>query len=190
MHRLFELASAQSLWRGVDYYKKRKVISFSPQKTDKASLLYTGLVRGRSSSEDDNYSGSPRAPIRSPEEAKQYNKPDAPIYHVTVNPERPRNSTCDCPFAKGRHVVCKHIVALFIEAEPKQLDKLYEEIKERAEKAKEEEQRERFSRREELEREASCMLRYELERAYVEKSIRLDECVEELREISRSRWGR
>ena len=163
MHKIFELASAGSLWRGVDYYKKRKVISYS-----KDGLLYTGLVKGRSS----DYT-----PFRSEQ------LDDAPIYHVTVNPEKPRSSTCDGPFAKDRHVVCKHMVALFIEAEPEQLDMLYKEIKECAEQEQEEEQRERISRREELEREARAMSRIELERAYVEK--RLDECVEELRE---ERW--
>lgn len=39
-------------------------------------------------------------------------------YHVRLSLEHPRNSTCDCPHAKGRMVVCKHKVALFFKAIP------------------------------------------------------------------------
>lgn len=90
MHKMFELASAESCWRGVDYYRKRKVISFEKVADVKQGgyynpgeeCIYKGLVRGRSPSEDDGYNGSPGRPVLSPEEAKQYNKSDAPIYYV------------------------------------------------------------------------------------------------------------
>ena len=39
-------------------------------------------------------------------------------YHVRLSLDHPRNSTCDCPHAKGRMVVCKHKVALFFKAVP------------------------------------------------------------------------
>jgi len=29
-----------------------------------------------------------------------------------------RKSTCNCPFAEGRRVVCKHMIALYFTAEP------------------------------------------------------------------------
>lgn len=35
------------------------------------------------------------------------------VYNVTLNVDRPKKSTCNCPFANGRHVVCKHAVALY-----------------------------------------------------------------------------
>ena len=52
-------------------------------------------------------------------------------YTVAVNINRPRNSSCDCPFAKsGTRIICKHQVALYFTAFPddaveykKQVDK-------------------------------------------------------------------
>ncbi len=38
---------------------------------------------------------------------------DNAVYDVTLNVDRPKKSTCNCPFADGRHVVCKHAVALY-----------------------------------------------------------------------------
>lgn len=35
------------------------------------------------------------------------------IYHVMIDVDHPKRSTCDCPFAKGRHVICKHMVATY-----------------------------------------------------------------------------
>lgn len=36
------------------------------------------------------------------------------IYHVHLDLEHPRKTTtCDCPLAKGKKIVCKHTVALF-----------------------------------------------------------------------------
>ena len=198
MHKMFELASAESCWRGVDYYRKRKVISFEKVADVKQGgyynpgegCIYKGLVRGRSPSEDDGYNGSPGRPVLSPEEAKQYNKSDAPIYHVTINTLRPKKSTCDCEFAKGRYVICKHMVALFVTAEPEQLDRLYEEIENNQKAAEEREQQEKNARKKELERQAQAMSRSELEKAFVEKSIWLDEAWAELKEAYRGRWIR
>ena len=224
MHQMFKFASAKSLWRGVDYYKKRKVINFTkicevsmtgePVKEgargragESAGILYSGLVRGRSPSqeksiygdnfnlayndgyEDDyNYDGSPSAPILSPKEAEKYNAPDAPVYHVTINTVRPKKSTCDCKFAKGRYVICKHMIALFLEAEPEQLDKLYKEIEDNQRAEEERQHEEKNSRRRELEIRAHSMSRAELEDEYVKLSIRLDESWEELQEAYRARW--
>ncbi len=38
---------------------------------------------------------------------------DNAVYDVTLNVDRPKKSTCNCPFADGRYVVCKHAVALY-----------------------------------------------------------------------------
>lgn len=59
-------------------------------------------------------------------------------YNVIVNINRPRNSSCDCPFAKsGTRIVCKHQVALYFAAFPtdaieykKQVDKEQAEYEE------------------------------------------------------------
>ena len=39
-------------------------------------------------------------------------------YSVRISLNHPRKSTCDCPHAKDRLVVCKHKVALFFKAVP------------------------------------------------------------------------
>lgn len=39
-------------------------------------------------------------------------------YQVHLSLEHPRKSTCNCPHAKDRLVVCKHKVALFFQAVP------------------------------------------------------------------------
>lgn len=43
-------------------------------------------------------------------------------YHVHVDETHPRSSSCDCPRAKGRRVVCKHQVALYFTANPSVAD--------------------------------------------------------------------
>ena len=35
-----------------------------------------------------------------------------------LNIEHPRSSTCNCPFAEDRRVICKHVVATYFEAVP------------------------------------------------------------------------
>lgn len=83
---LIEMASGNSIWRGMDYYKNKKVIAWEKSGTD----TYDGKVSG---------SGN--------------NK-----YLVHIDKAHPRKSTCNCPFAEGRRVVCKHMIALYFTAEP------------------------------------------------------------------------
>lgn len=37
------------------------------------------------------------------------------VYQVEIYIHQPRKSTCTCPFAAGRQVVCKHMVALYFQ---------------------------------------------------------------------------
>ena len=83
---LIEIASGNSVWRGMDYYENKKVVSW--KKTDEHT--YSGTVAGSSGN----------------------------TYTVSVNTEHPRKSICSCPFAEGRRVVCKHMIALYFTAEP------------------------------------------------------------------------
>lgn len=39
-------------------------------------------------------------------------------YDVVINLEHPRKSTCNCPFAEGRKVICKHMIALYFMGTP------------------------------------------------------------------------
>lgn len=83
---LIEAASSNSVWRGMDYYKNKRIKSWK----DVGEGIYDGIVSG---------SG-----------ANQY------VVHIDKN--HPRKSTCNCPFADGRRVVCKHMSALYFTAEP------------------------------------------------------------------------
>lgn len=60
-------------------------------------------------------------------------------YNVYLNIKNPRKSKCDCPFAKGRRVVCKHVVALYFTLFPYKANNYIKEI-EKAEKEEEERQ--------------------------------------------------
>lgn len=95
---LIETASANSIWRGIDYYEARKVISW--EKT--GTFAYDGIVSG---SEGNKYT-----------------------VHIETN--HPRRSTCNCPFAEGRRVVCKHMIALYFTAEPKAADEFLRQVEE------------------------------------------------------------
>ena len=83
---LIELASANSLWRGVDLADEKKVLSWK----DAGNGTYEGTVKGSG----DN------------------------IYDVHIDKEHPRRSTCNCAFAEGRRVICKHMIALYLTADP------------------------------------------------------------------------
>ena len=48
---------------------------------------------------------------------------DADEYTVEMNPIHPRKSKCDCPRAKGKYVICKHIVAAYFSVFPMQAKK-------------------------------------------------------------------
>ena len=63
-------------------------------------------------------------------------------YNVYLNIEYPRKSTCDCPLAKGKRIICKHIVATYFTAFPNEAVSFEEEqnrLQEEYEKEQEEE---------------------------------------------------
>ena len=100
---LIDLASSNSLWRGIDYYQSKNV-----KKIKKISdAEYNSIVSG----------------------TEEYN------VHIDIN--HPRKSTCTCPFAAGRRVICKHMVATFFTIYPEEAERIikeeqeYEEVEER-----------------------------------------------------------
>ncbi len=95
---LIETASANSVWRGMDYYEAKKVISWERSGT----FAYDGIVSG---SEGNKYT-----------------------VHIETN--HPRRSTCNCPFAEGRRVVCKHMIALYFTAVPNAADDFLRQVEE------------------------------------------------------------
>ena len=112
MTKLPYLASAASLWRGYDYYTDHKVLSWEPAESGERPQQFDGVVLG---------SG------------------DKP-YEVHIDIAHPKKSTCTCPFAEGRHVICKHMVALYFSVYPAEAEELLhaEEQREAEEAAREE----------------------------------------------------
>lgn len=51
-------------------------------------------------------------------------------YHVWMNVEHPRKSKCDCPHAKDKMIICKHIVALYFTVFPDEVDKFLKGVEE------------------------------------------------------------
>lgn len=83
---LLDIASGNSVWRGVDYYERKKINRISQ-------------ISG--SEYDAEVIGSEGA-----------------IYSVHMDVSHPRKSTCNCPHANGKRIVCKHIVATFFTVFP------------------------------------------------------------------------
>lgn len=95
---LVNLASANSVWRGLDYYNKKKVVSWK----NVGPETYDGIV-----------SGNAKEP-----------------YVVHIDKAHPRKSHCNCPFAEGRRVICKHMIALLFTAEPEAAEEFMREVEE------------------------------------------------------------
>lgn len=48
-------------------------------------------------------------------------------YVVEIDVAHPRKSTCNCPHADGKRIVCKHMVATYFTAYPEEADRFYRE---------------------------------------------------------------
>ena len=90
---LIDLASSNSLWRGIDYYQSNKVKEIEKINDNE----YKSIVSGSSD------------------------------YNVFINLNHPRKSTCSCPFAAGRRVICKHMVATYFKIYPEEAKRLIDE---------------------------------------------------------------
>ncbi len=104
---LIALASGNSCWRGLDYYKNKKVIELNKINENE----YSSVVKGTSN------------------------------YNVHLDIEHPRKSICDCPLANGKRIICKHIVATYFAALPRE-SKEFEEEQEQLQEEYEKEQEE------------------------------------------------
>jgi uncharacterized Zn finger protein len=108
---ILSIASNASAWRGYEYYKGKKVLSWKQS----GEHEFEGEVAGS----------------------------DKEPYHVMIDIEHPRKSTCNCPHAEGKKIVCKHKVALFFTAFPKEADSYIAEVEE-YEREEEERELERY----------------------------------------------
>ena len=49
-------------------------------------------------------------------------------YNVHIDLKHPRKSTCNCPHADGKRIICKHMVALYFSIFPKEADSYIAEV--------------------------------------------------------------
>ena len=92
-------------------------------------------------------------------------------YQVKIDIDHPRKSTCDCPYAKGKRIVCKHKMALYFKAFPKEAKRLMEES---LEYEKEEENRWETNV-EEIRKEVFTLSKEELRKRLVDALVTLEE---------------
>ena len=89
---IISLSSGSSCWRGLDYYKEKRVVELNKINENE----YSSIVKGTNN------------------------------YNVHLDIEHPRKSSCNCPLANGKRIICKHIVAtllyMYNENEPIKLD--------------------------------------------------------------------
>ena len=90
---IIQSASGNSCWRGLDYYKEKRVIKLKKIN----DFEYSSVVKGTSE------------------------------YNVHLNIKHPRKSYCNCPFADGKKIICKHIVATYFSAIPQEAVNFQEE---------------------------------------------------------------
>ncbi len=136
---LIETASGNSVWRGMDYYEDKKVVSWNQT----GDTTYDGVVSGS--------------------EGKKYK--------VHIDKAHPRKSVCNCPFADGRRVVCKHMIALYFTAEPQAAEDF---LKEAEQWEAEEEEREQ-QHYEDLKKYVKALSKTELQDQLLDALVQLEE---------------
>ena len=93
---LIDVASGNSIWRGLDYSKENKVLKYKKIN----DVEYEGIVCGSNKEK----------------------------YNVFMNIKHPKQSKCDCPHAKDKRIICKHIIALYFTIFPEEVDKFLKEV--------------------------------------------------------------
>lgn len=90
---IISVASGKSCWKGLDYYKNKKIKNINKV----SDTEYTSAAFG----------------------TKEYS--------VYLNLKNPRKSTCNCPLANGKRIICKHIVATYFSVVPGSVKKFEDE---------------------------------------------------------------
>ena len=93
------------------------------------------------------------------------------VYHVQIDIEHPRRSTCDCPFANGRRVICKHMVALNFAIFPEKEKQMMEYIEEQNEKYKQELENEKEEKRRSIRKYVMSLSKAELREELISRMI-------------------
>ena len=142
---LIEMASGNSVWRGMDYYNEKMVRSWEKTGAD----TYDGIVAGSGGN----------------------------TYDVHIDTAHPRRSACNCPFAKDRRVICKHMIALYFTAEPKVAKDFLKQVEIWEAEEREEEQQ----HYEDLKKYVKSLSKAELQERLLEAMVQIEE-------QERNRW--
>ena len=93
------------------------------------------------------------------------------IYQVHLDIEHPRRSTCNCPFAQGRRVICKHMMAMYFTIWPQAAEDFLKQVDE----WEKEEEKEKEAHIEEIKRYVKSLSKAELQEKYLEALLELEE---------------
>lgn len=93
------------------------------------------------------------------------------VYTVHIDTEHLRKSFCNCPFADGRRVVCKHMIALYFTAEPKVAKDFLKEV-EKWEAEEEERERQHY---EDMKEYVKGLSQMELQEQLLDALVQLEE---------------
>lgn len=86
------------------------------------------------------------------------------LYTTVVDIAHPRKSTCNCPHADGKRIVCKHMIATYFAAFPEKAEEFYEDVM----RAQEEETERQEELEDELQNYISHMTKVQLQEALMD----------------------
>ena len=86
-----------------------------------------GRVKSFQQTDDDTYEG-------------QVSGSGGAVYKTKIDLSHPRKSQCTCPFAAGKRIICKLMVAMFFAAFPEEAEDYYREVIEAEEEAEREQE--------------------------------------------------
>lgn len=93
------------------------------------------------------------------------------VYDVMIDTEHPRKSVCNCPFAEGRRVICKHMVALDLGIFPEKEQQMMDYIEEQNQRYEQECEQEMQEREEEIREYVMKLSKAELREKLIQRMI-------------------
>ena len=93
------------------------------------------------------------------------------VYNVRIDIAHPRKSVCDCPFADGRRVICKHMVALDLGIFPEKEQQFRDYIEKQNQMYEKEHERKMKEREEEIRKYVMSLSKAELREKLIQRMI-------------------
>lgn len=93
------------------------------------------------------------------------------VYDVVIDTVHPKKSACNCPFAEGRRVICKHMVALYLGIFPEREQQMMDYIEEQNRLYKEEYEQEMLDQEEMIVEYVMSLSKTELREQLIQRMI-------------------